>query len=167
MGLLGPIALPWLDRWWRVLLVALVLSGCIETAQLGSRSGSPPTCDDVMLNALGALLGYWLLLPDPDAAQRRVSRSSAPTDSVARVGRRSPASPPAFDALWFPVLGEPAGGLLDQRVGRSRSDICRMSSIGRSRWYSLNSNSGPQRRASYGQASAQMPQKMQRLMSSW
>jgi hypothetical protein len=42
-----------------------------------------------------------------------------------------------------------------------------MSSIGRSRWYSLNSNSGPQRRASYGQASAQMPQKMHRLTSSW
>ena len=39
--------------------------------------------------------------------------------------------------------------------------------MGRSRWYSLNSNSGPQRSASYGQASAQMPQKMQRLMSSW
>jgi predicted peptidase len=53
------------------------------------------------------------------------------------------------------------------RVGRSLSDISRMSSIGRSRWYSLNSNSGPQRRASYGQASAQMPQKMHRLMSSW
>lgn len=33
-------------------------------------------------------------------------------------------------------------------VGRSRSDISRMSSMGRSRWYSLNSNSGPQRSAS-------------------
>ena len=34
VGLLGPIALPWLNRWWRVLLVALILSACIEAAQL-------------------------------------------------------------------------------------------------------------------------------------
>jgi glycopeptide antibiotics resistance protein len=61
VGLLGPIALPWLNRWWRVLLVALVLSGCIETAQLWIPDRSADV-DDVMLNALGALLGYWLLL---------------------------------------------------------------------------------------------------------
>ena len=33
LGLFGPIALPWLNRWWRVLLVALLLSASIETAR--------------------------------------------------------------------------------------------------------------------------------------
>ena len=61
VGLFGPIALPWLDRWWRVLLVALVLSTCIETAQLWIPERSADV-DDVMLNVLGALLGYWVLL---------------------------------------------------------------------------------------------------------
>jgi glycopeptide antibiotics resistance protein len=61
VGLFGPIALPWLNRWWRVLLVALVLSACIETAQLWIPDRSADV-DDVMLNAFGALLGYWLLL---------------------------------------------------------------------------------------------------------
>src|SRR3970282_1627077 len=34
LGLLGPIALPALGRWWRVALVALLLSAGIEAAQL-------------------------------------------------------------------------------------------------------------------------------------
>jgi glycopeptide antibiotics resistance protein len=61
VGLFGPIAMPWLGLWWRVLLVALVLSACIETAQLWIPDRSADV-DDVILNALGALLGYWLLL---------------------------------------------------------------------------------------------------------
>ena len=61
VGLFGPIAIPWLSRWWRVLLVALVLSACIETAQLFIPERSADV-DDVMVNAVGALLGYWLLL---------------------------------------------------------------------------------------------------------
>jgi len=61
VGLFGPIALPWLNRWWRVLLVALLLSASIETAQLWIPERSADV-DDVMFNVAGALLGYWLLL---------------------------------------------------------------------------------------------------------
>ena len=61
MGLFGPIALPWLNRWWRVLLVALALSASIEAAQLWIPERSADV-DDVMFNAFGALIGYWLLL---------------------------------------------------------------------------------------------------------
>ena len=60
LGLFGPIALPWLDRWWRVLLVALVLSAAIETAQLWIPERSADV-DDVLFNVVGALLGYGLL----------------------------------------------------------------------------------------------------------
>src|SRR6266545_1140354 len=30
LGLFGPLASPWLGRWWRVLLVAALFSTCIE-----------------------------------------------------------------------------------------------------------------------------------------
>jgi glycopeptide antibiotics resistance protein len=61
IGLFGPIVLPWLSRWWRVLLVAAVISASIEFAQLFIPERSADV-DDVMFNAFGALLGYWLLL---------------------------------------------------------------------------------------------------------
>jgi glycopeptide antibiotics resistance protein len=68
IGLLGPLALPLLDRWWRVALLAATLSSCIELAQLLVPDRSADV-DDVLLNTLGALLGYALLrllhLPGP------------------------------------------------------------------------------------------------------
>jgi glycopeptide antibiotics resistance protein len=60
LGLFGPVALPWLSRWWRVLLVAFLFSASIEVAQLFVPDRSADV-DDVMLNVTGALLGYWLL----------------------------------------------------------------------------------------------------------
>ena len=68
IGLFGPLALPSLDRWWRVALLAATLSSCIELAQLLVPDRSADV-DDVLLNTLGALLGYALLrllhLPGP------------------------------------------------------------------------------------------------------
>ncbi|HYN64801.1 MAG TPA: VanZ family protein [Candidatus Limnocylindrales bacterium] len=61
LGLFGPLALPWLGRWWRVLLVAALFSGCIELTQLAIPDRSADV-DDVLLNAIGALLGYLLLV---------------------------------------------------------------------------------------------------------
>jgi glycopeptide antibiotics resistance protein len=60
VGLFGPLAIPWLGRWWRVLLVAALFSSSIELAQLAIPDRSADV-DDVMLNALGALLGYFML----------------------------------------------------------------------------------------------------------
>ncbi|HLE59705.1 MAG TPA: VanZ family protein [Candidatus Limnocylindria bacterium] len=61
LGLLGPIALPALGRWWRVALVALLLSAGIEAAQLVIPDRSADI-DDVIVNVAGALLGYATLL---------------------------------------------------------------------------------------------------------
>jgi glycopeptide antibiotics resistance protein len=61
LGLLGPLALPWLGRWWRALLVASLFSTCIELTQLAIPDRSADV-DDVLLNSIGALLGYILLL---------------------------------------------------------------------------------------------------------
>jgi glycopeptide antibiotics resistance protein len=61
IGLLGPIALPALDRWWRVFLVALAISATIEFAQLFIPDRSADI-DDVIVNVSGALLGYLVFL---------------------------------------------------------------------------------------------------------
>ena len=57
LGLLGPIALPALDRWWRIALVALLYSIAIELIQrvVPARSAD---IDDVIVNVAGALIGY-------------------------------------------------------------------------------------------------------------
>ena len=60
IGLFGPMVLPWLDRWWRVALLAIVLSSCIELAQLLVPDRSADV-DDALLNTLGALLGCAVL----------------------------------------------------------------------------------------------------------
>ena len=60
LGLLGPIALPALDRWWRVVLVALLISTAVELLQLAVPDRSADI-DDVIVNVSGALLGYAIL----------------------------------------------------------------------------------------------------------
>jgi len=60
LGLIGPIAFPALDRWWRLALVALLYSVAIELIQLAVPDRSADI-DDVILNVAGALLGYLLL----------------------------------------------------------------------------------------------------------
>jgi glycopeptide antibiotics resistance protein len=57
VGLLGPIALPWMGRWWRVLLAAFTLSLAIEVAQLWIPDRAFDV-DDLLLNVLGAAVGY-------------------------------------------------------------------------------------------------------------
>jgi glycopeptide antibiotics resistance protein len=76
IGMFGPVALPWLARWWRVLLVALLFSGAIEFAQLFIPDRSADV-DDVMLNVAGALLGYWLLVIFRAAGRLSSAGSSA------------------------------------------------------------------------------------------
>jgi len=60
IGLLGPIALPALDRWWRIAILALLVSTAIELTQLLVPDRSADI-DDVLVNVAGALLGYALL----------------------------------------------------------------------------------------------------------
>lgn len=60
LGLFGPLVLRWLNRWWRVALLAALLSASIEVAQLQVPDRSADV-DDVLLNTLGALCGYAVL----------------------------------------------------------------------------------------------------------
>lgn len=74
LGLLGPIALPALDRWWRIALLALLVSTAIELTQLAVPDRSADI-DDVLVNVAGALLGYLAFV-------------------IVRAALRFPASPP-------------------------------------------------------------------------
>ena len=72
LGLFGPLVLPWLNRWWRIVLLAILVSAAIEVAQLWVPDRSADV-DDVLLNTLGALCGYAVLRivrlrPVPDSA---------------------------------------------------------------------------------------------------
>jgi len=60
LGLLGPIALPALNRWWRIALLALAISVSIELAQLVIPDRSADI-DDVIVNVTGVLLGLAIL----------------------------------------------------------------------------------------------------------
>lgn len=66
LGLLGPIALPALDRWWRIALVAVLYSIAIEVIQLAVPERSADI-DDVIVNLTGALLGFamWRVVRRP------------------------------------------------------------------------------------------------------
>jgi glycopeptide antibiotics resistance protein len=57
LGLLGPIVLPALDRWWRIALVAPLYATAIELIQrlVPARSAD---IDDMIVNVSGALLGF-------------------------------------------------------------------------------------------------------------
>jgi glycopeptide antibiotics resistance protein len=57
LGLLGPIAIPALDRWRRIALVALLYSVAIELIQLAVPDRSADV-DDVIVNVAGAALGF-------------------------------------------------------------------------------------------------------------
>jgi glycopeptide antibiotics resistance protein len=57
LGLLGPIALPALGRWWLVLPLALLISASIELAQFRIPDRSADI-DDVIVNVAGASVGY-------------------------------------------------------------------------------------------------------------
>ena len=70
LGLLGPIAFPALDQWWRIALVALLYSVAIELIQrvVPARSAD---IDDVIVNVAGAILGYAVFRTSRDAQTGR------------------------------------------------------------------------------------------------
>jgi glycopeptide antibiotics resistance protein len=63
IGFPAPVAWRWLDRWWRVALVAAAISTAIELLQLAI-PGRATDIDDVIVNVAGAVLAYgmWRLI---------------------------------------------------------------------------------------------------------
>lgn len=63
IGFPAPIAWRWLARWWRIALVALLISTAIELLQLAI-PGRAADIDDVIFNVAGAVSVYavWQLM---------------------------------------------------------------------------------------------------------
>jgi glycopeptide antibiotics resistance protein len=62
LGFLLPLRWPQLNRWWRVMALGAGTSLGIELAQLAMTGSHRADVNDVLLNTLGASLG-WLTLP--------------------------------------------------------------------------------------------------------
>jgi glycopeptide antibiotics resistance protein len=57
-GFLLPLLVPTMQRWWRTLAVGATVSLCIELYQLAWPGVRKASVNDVLMNALGALLGF-------------------------------------------------------------------------------------------------------------
>jgi glycopeptide antibiotics resistance protein len=82
LGFLLPLLLPAVRRWWQALAVGAGVSLAIELYQLTWPGVRKADVNDVLMNALGALLGLAALRVTERFLGRRLSRQCA--------GRRSP-----------------------------------------------------------------------------
>jgi glycopeptide antibiotics resistance protein len=81
MGFFLPYFMRRKTRWWKMLLISAGLSAGIELVQfllaaLGWDSGRVVDIDDVILNALGGLMGYWVYLA-AEAVRKKAEQRTA------------------------------------------------------------------------------------------
>ncbi len=62
LGALLPGAFPRLNRWWKTVPVSLLMILGVEITQAVTLRGSADI-DDLILNILGVLMGYWITIP--------------------------------------------------------------------------------------------------------
>jgi glycopeptide antibiotics resistance protein len=60
IGILVPLAVPWSNKWYRVLLVGFFMSLIVEVVQLLTARGYFDF-DDIVLNCIGTQVGYGIL----------------------------------------------------------------------------------------------------------
>jgi glycopeptide antibiotics resistance protein len=58
LGFLLPLLAPWFDRWWRTVGAGFALSAVIELSQVAFPGIRRPDVNDVLMNTLGAAIGY-------------------------------------------------------------------------------------------------------------
>ena len=58
LGYLLPLLAPWSDRWWRTVGAGFALSAAIELSQVAFPGVRRPDVNDVLLNTLGAAIGF-------------------------------------------------------------------------------------------------------------
>ena len=58
LGFLLPLLTPWFDRWWRTVGAGFALSAAIELSQVAFPGVRRPDVNDVLLNTLGAAIGF-------------------------------------------------------------------------------------------------------------
>jgi glycopeptide antibiotics resistance protein len=58
LGFLLPLLAPWFDRWWRSVGAGFALSAAIEWSQVAFPGVRRPDVNDVLMNTVGAALGF-------------------------------------------------------------------------------------------------------------
>jgi glycopeptide antibiotics resistance protein len=58
LGFLLPLLAPWFDRWWRTVGAGFALSAAIELSQVAFPGVRRPDVNDVLMNTLGAAIGF-------------------------------------------------------------------------------------------------------------
>ncbi|HKQ00898.1 MAG TPA: VanZ family protein [Actinomycetes bacterium] len=58
LGILLPLLAPWFDRFWRTVATGFVLSSLIELSQVAFPGVRRADVNDVLMNTLGAAVGY-------------------------------------------------------------------------------------------------------------
>jgi glycopeptide antibiotics resistance protein len=58
LGFLLPLLALWFDRWWRTVGAGFALSAAIELSQVAFPGVRRPDVNDVLMNTLGATLGF-------------------------------------------------------------------------------------------------------------
>ena len=58
LGFLLPLLAPWSDRWWRTVGAGFALSAAIELSQVAFPGVRRPDVNDVLMNTLGAAIGF-------------------------------------------------------------------------------------------------------------
>ena len=58
LGFLLPMLVPWFDRFWRTVATGFVLSSLIELSQVAFPGVRRADVNDVLMNTLGAAVGY-------------------------------------------------------------------------------------------------------------
>ena len=58
LGYLLPLLAPWSDRWWRTVGAGFALSAAIELSQAAFPGVRRPDVNDVLMNTLGAAIGF-------------------------------------------------------------------------------------------------------------
>jgi len=58
LGFLLPLLTPWFDRWWRTVGAGFALSAAIELSQVAFPGVRRPDVNDVLMNTLGAAIGF-------------------------------------------------------------------------------------------------------------
>ncbi|WP_433758647.1 VanZ family protein [Nocardia sp. CA-135398] len=82
LGFLLPIRWAWFADLWRLLMVGAVLSIVVEMSQFASGIGRHSSVDDVLVNAIGAMLAglasnRWWVSSSPEAAPTKLSARRA------------------------------------------------------------------------------------------
>ena len=100
LGFLLPPLAPWFDRWWRTVGAGFALSAVIELSQVAFPRIRRPDVNDVLMNTLGAAIGYGVYRLAARARRGRRAASLPATAAALAATAGTAASSPSVPNSW-------------------------------------------------------------------